>query len=271
MRIGTTSAGSPCKVCKSKGGLCHMHGGSPKSSSPKKNSPNTKAGSFDSAFGSFGSPKLSPNALTKLPCSVLLMIAEHTDPTDVGALAQVSKAINVCLQTGRYKNPREKEAIVNFLASQKRWHEKMKSRALKEDWRFLKRIAKPTEADALKALSGVSIQYRDDGTMTSGGVRKALVYILKLFPGNSKFMAKVFAADSLFYHYAYKLGINIPIDVQIETVTNSFSAAGGLKNLPEAVQLAAIRAAAKEGFSIIRQIKKPTPAARALDLELRGH
>ncbi len=54
MSAPRTSLGKPCKKCLKKGSPCHLH--KSVSSSPKKLSPNTKAGSFDSALGTYKSP-----------------------------------------------------------------------------------------------------------------------------------------------------------------------------------------------------------------------
>jgi len=114
VNLGRTLSGKICKKCRDKGSRCSQHGGTP---SPKYVSSTEKLKGTSSRISPGTSSKISPikvsksisksiimseNVLSDLPCDVLLKIANNVSALDYLNLSLVSKAINNCLDTGRY-------------------------------------------------------------------------------------------------------------------------------------------------------------------------
>jgi hypothetical protein len=84
-----TATGSPCKLClkKGPGGRCHLHGGTPKTPSPKKQSPRKSPRSTKT------SPKLptSFERFAGLPDPALYQVLLNLSPKDLKNLTEISK------------------------------------------------------------------------------------------------------------------------------------------------------------------------------------
>lgn len=99
-----TAKGKECKLCKAKGGPCHLHGGSPKKISPDKSSP--KKSIFE---------KIPPD-LANVPNPALEKILLELDPKDLKEFCSMNKrAFRICKLHSFRKKYNQKRFLKDFI------------------------------------------------------------------------------------------------------------------------------------------------------------